>query len=154
MSRRIIYDQRERCLTWAAKRIGHDDFGDYAHAMGLLNGDGRLIAVTVWDNFSNWNCFMSVASDGSRRWMTPAFLYRSFFYPFEQLGLRRVTLTVASDNAASENLARRLGFSVECAAMPALFGDKDGIVLGLLREDCRWLTPQYRRHAVRELVDG
>lgn len=136
--KRAVYDQKEKCMAWAEEVIGHT-FGPNAHCVGLVDGDA-LRAVTVWDDFSPWNCTMSIASDGSRRWMTRDFLFRSFAYPFIQLGLRRATVVIAADNDASIRLALHIGFTVECARVPELFGDKDGIVMGMLRKDCRWIN--------------
>lgn len=139
--RQIVYDQEEECLAWAADRIHCRGFGPHAHAIGVRDDHG-LCAVTAWDDFSPWNCMMHIASDSGRRWMTREFLFRSFAYPFLQLDLRRVTGLIAADNEASLHLAERVGFVVECPRVQQAFGERDGVLLRMLRAECRWVPPE------------
>lgn len=144
--RRVVYDQEDRCLQWASDRIGTRPFSEFAHAIGVINGD-EILAVTVWDNFSSYNCTMSIASDGGKRWMSREFLFRSFAYPFIQLDLRRATVVVAEGNDESLRLGLHLGFTVECERVRRFFGDKDAIMMGMLREECRWIGDGFAKAA-------
>lgn len=136
MAAKVIYGDEARLLPWAKARIGIS-FRRDAYSMGLER-DGELVAVVVFDNFSDGDCNMHIASDGSRRWMNKDLLLAAFAYPFAQLGFRRVTGLVASSNEGSLRLAEHVGFVREGYHPRALPND-DLISLGLLKEHCRFV---------------
>lgn len=103
-----------------------------------LASTGEIMGVVAYDHWTPGNCEMSIASDLTGHWMTREFLRLAFAYPFLQCGLRRVTGVVEEDNWRALNLDTRLGFVFE-GRLRKWFGDKDGIVLGMLREECRWI---------------
>lgn len=127
-------------LPWAAERIGISSFRRDAHSIGLEKG-GKLVAVVVFDTFSECDCNMHVASDGTKAWMNKALLLSAFAYPFVQLGLRRVTGIVPAKNAAALAFDKNLGFEEEGICRHAL-PDDDIIILGLLREKCRFVPKE------------
>jgi RimJ/RimL family protein N-acetyltransferase len=59
-------------------------------------------------------------------------------YVFHQLQCVRCSITIRSTDRDTLDLARRLGFSVEGIHQLA-FWDADGVSLGLLRSNCRFL---------------
>ncbi|HTN66399.1 MAG TPA: N-acetyltransferase, partial [Burkholderiaceae bacterium] len=73
MAARLIYGDEPRLLPWAAERIGIASFRRDAYTIGLER-DGVLAAVAVYDNFSEGDCNVHLASDGSKRWMSKEFL--------------------------------------------------------------------------------
>lgn len=139
--RNIIYDDDSRLIGWAREVIGCQFRGD-AKAIGL-ESDGRLVAVTVFDGFSECDCNMHVASDGSGHWLGKDFLTCSFAYPFVQLKLRRVTGLVPAKNVTALRFDLHLGFKHEGICRDAL-PDDDIIILGMLRAECRFIPKQYR----------
>lgn len=142
MTGTIIYGENARLIGWASEVIGFTPRPD-AQAIGWQEGED-LRAVVIWDGFSSCDCNMHIASDGSRQWMRRAFLRASFMHPFYQWGLRRVTGLVPSKNTVALRFDLHLGFRVEGTVRHAL-PDDDIILLGLLREDCRWIPEKYRR---------
>jgi RimJ/RimL family protein N-acetyltransferase len=149
MTRRIIYGEDEYMCRWAANTIGAGGgFALDSHAIGM-EIDGEIVAVTVWNNFETHNCLMSIASNGSKRWMNREFLFRSFAYPFIQLGLPRVTTKSAASNLPSIKLAHHLGFTIEGRMRKAAPGGLDDIVFGLLKEECRWIGNDFAKIAAK-----
>lgn len=140
----LVYDEPERCLTWAAQRIGVERFRDDAKAIGLQRGDA-LVAVTVYDTFSARDCHMHIASDGTRRWMTRAFLVACFAYPFVQCGLRRVTGMVPASNVDALRFDEHLGFRREGYHRCACVDGGDIVSLGMLKEACRFIPQEYQQ---------
>jgi RimJ/RimL family protein N-acetyltransferase len=138
MTTKLIYGEEERLLPWACERIGIRSFRKDAQAIGLER-DGKLVAVVVYDTFSSCDCSMHVASDGSGKWLTRAFLRAAFLHPFVQWGYRRVTSPIAESNEKAIRFNKHLGFQQE-GYHP--YGAPDGalVTLGLLRENCRYLT--------------
>ena len=139
----LVYGQEDRLLPWAAARNGVSGFRRDAYAIGLER-DGDLCAVVVFDDFSECNVNMHIASDGTKRWMNKDLLIAAFAYPFVQLGLRRVTGLVPSRNAQALSFDEHLGFVREGLCRHG-FPDDDMVVLGLLRADCRFIPKEYRR---------
>lgn len=144
MTSTVIYGQEERLLPWAQARIGLGPFRRDAYTIGLER-DGQLVAVAVFDNFSPADCHVHLASDGSRHWMTRAYLLAAFSYPFVQLGLRRITGIVPAKNTAALALNEHMGYVREGYSRHAL-PDDDVVILGMLRSECRFLTGE-QRHA-------
>lgn len=140
---KVIYDQDAILIPWAAERIGVRSFKSDARAIGQER-DGEIVAVVVFDGFSDVDCNMHIASDGSRRWLTRELLIRAFWYPFIQLGYQRVTGLVPAGNADALRFDEHLGFEREGLHKKAAPDGGDIISLGLLRENCRFIPKKYR----------
>lgn len=137
MTTNLIYGQEDTLLTWAQDKIGVT-FRPDATTIGLEK-DGALVAVVVYDGFSETDCNMHIASDGTRAWMNKALLLSAFAYPFVQLGLLRVTGLVPAHNAAALAFDEHLGFVREGFHPKAGPGGSDLISLGMLRDSCRFI---------------
>lgn len=140
---RLVYGDEPRLLPWALERIGIGGFRRDAYAIGLERS-GDLCAVVVYDNFSDCDVNMHIASDGTRRWMSKGLLVAAFAYPFVQLGMRRVTGLVPAKNEQAMEFDQALGFKREGYCKHAL-PDDDIVVFGLLREECRFIPEEHRR---------
>lgn len=141
--RSVIYDDKDRMLAWAANVIGIRQFRADAQAIGQER-DGELIAVVVFDGFTDVDCNMHLASDGTARWMSRELLVRSFAYPFIQCRMKRVTGLVDAGNEEALRLNEHLGFVREGMHRMACADGGDLISMGLLRRDCRWIPAGYR----------
>jgi len=102
-----------------------------------ISSTGEILGVAVFSRFMPFNCELSVAS------ITPRFLTRGlldvvFHYAFITAGKRRVTAVIEDGNEAALTMDKRLGV-VEEARLKNWYGDKDGIILRMLREECRWI---------------
>lgn len=138
MTTELIYGQEDRLLQWAQERIGVA-FRRDAYTIGLEK-DGALVAVVVYDGFSETDCNMHIASDGTRAWMNKALLLAAFAYPFTQLGLLRVTGLVPAHNADALAFDEHIGFVREGFHPKAGPGGSDLVSLGLLRDNCRFIS--------------
>jgi RimJ/RimL family protein N-acetyltransferase len=149
MSRRIIIDQPERVMLFVARHTREERYRDYS-AIGLEE-DGVLIAGVVYTLHTGPRgaVMMHVASDGSRRWMTHAYLAACFRYPFIQLDCRRITGLVRADNFAAQRFDEHLGFKREGVIRQ---GDNDGtdlILYGMLKSECRFLGEKHHAALLR-----
>ena len=66
-----------------------------------------------------------------------------FMHPFAQWGLRRVTGLVPAKNTDALRFDLHLGFKQEGYLRHAL-PDDDLVLLGMLRENCRFIPERYR----------
>lgn len=133
----LIYGHEDKLLPWAQERVGVA-FRRDAYTLGLEK-DGRIVAVVVFDNFSDVDCNMHIASDGTKGWMNKSLLLAAFAYPFTQLGMRRVTGLVPATNAAALAFDEHLGFQREGYHPQAGPAGVDLVSLGMLRENCRFI---------------
>lgn len=134
----LVYGDDERSRQWAADRIGRGArFSEGAITIGVERR-GRLCAVAVFNLFTDTSCHAHIATDRERSWANRSVLAALFAYPFEQCGLRRITLPIAASNRDSIILAIKLGFQFEGRLIDGC-GDDDEIILGMLAESCPWL---------------
>lgn len=138
MVARVVFDDQD-AIAWVSERVGCDP-GSWQspRAISLRQPDGTLTGAVVYERFSECDCNIHVASDGSSRWMTRAFLAAVFAYPFIQLGLRRVTGLVPASNHAAMRLNQHLGFEIEGYCDHAMPAD-DIVVMGMTRVRCRYI---------------
>lgn len=105
--------------------------------LSSVTADGEVLGVVVYSRFSAHNCEMSVVA-ASPRFLSRKLLQAFFGYPFNQLQCSRVTAVVETTNPHSYNFNCRLGFRVE-GCLRKWFGHCDGIIMGMLKEECKWL---------------
>ena len=141
MTSRLVYGDEKRLLPWAQERVGFV-FRRDAYTIGLER-DGELVAVVVFDNFSEADVNMHIASDGTAKWMNKELLLASFAYPFVQLGLRRITGMVPAKNTVALSFDEHIGFVRE-GYHPHALPDDDVVSLGMLRKDCRFIPKEFR----------
>ena len=121
----IVTDERvarfvgERCGT-----IIHPPFT----AMGILE-NGEVIAGVVFNGFTRHDIEVTVAGGPFSR----GFIRAVGRYVFEQCGVLRISITTEQQNVI--DIAQRLGAQTEGRKRNHFGKDRDGIVLGILRED-------------------
>lgn len=135
-------DHQAQAIEWAESRI-HLPFRADAKAIAFVRSGNEYAAVVVFDGFSQCDCNIHIASDGSRRWLSRKLFAEAFHYPFVQLGLRRVTGLVPKSNKPALKFDLRIGFEIEGLCRNAL-PDDDVYVLGMLREQCPFIPQEYR----------
>ncbi|MBU9261971.1 GNAT family N-acetyltransferase [Burkholderia multivorans] len=140
--KRIVWNEPERVIEFLASRVDAERFGPDARAIGL-ESDGKLIASVVYEGRSGANILMHVASDGSRHWMTPAYMAACFRYPFIQLGCNRITGLVRADNIEAQRFDEHMGFKREGQLRAACTDGMDLIVYGMLKSECRFIEGKY-----------
>lgn len=113
----------------------HLPFGNYSTIGSIRNG--RLVAGVVYNHYSGTNVCAHLAGEG-KNWLTRDFLYAIFDYPFNELGVNRITGLVPKKNKRARKLDQHLGFKYEGNMRRAL-PDDDMLVYGMLRDECRWL---------------
>jgi len=137
MSSRIVSDPGR---VWA-----------YLHSLGVMRSvvsgmqgiglerDGELVAGVIYEGFNGHNVWMHVGADPSKRWMTKEYLRYCFHYPFNELGVRRVSGYVESSNADAVRFDEHLGFKPEARLAGAAKDGSDVILYVMWRGDCRYV---------------
>jgi len=131
-----LTDDAARVRAFCAERLGDAEWG-VSTGIGLER-DGVLIAGVVYDRFTGPNVYAHIAGTPGTQWMTRQFLHAIFSYPFEQLGVARITGEVAASNAEALRLDKHFGFKYE-ATLKGVVPSGDLVILVMWKEDCRWL---------------
>lgn len=105
---RLIFDDKERVGSWVADQVEYlAPWGGY-YAMGLeLNGE--IVSGTVIQSWTETNVVSYFAVARPTKLLRALFDH-TVFYTFAQLGMKRMTAFVASDNEKSLRLTSRIGF--------------------------------------------
>lgn len=134
--RKIITGQDDRVAEFVAERIGmRGKFGSCA-TIGLEQNDS-LIAGVVYSDYNGSNVSMHVGAIG-KRWMTREYLWFCFYYPFEQMKVKRITGVVDEGNQQARQFDEHLGFKLETRLKDA-GRSGDLLIYRMLKEDCRFL---------------
>ena len=139
--------------TWAIRRLKDEsvnvpeDLGPY-YAVGI-KPNGKAAAVVIWNMYHDYkygaDIRVIIASDDPK-WCLPGVLRQLFYYPFELAGCTRITAIIKDGNERSLKLCRGLGFRKEGVLRRGYNGRTNAIVLGMLKEECKWLKPREERH--------
>lgn len=140
MTARLDYAQSQLRLDWVAERLGPGTVINQPAKVVLSVDDetGKFLGGVVYNHFTPGNCEVNVVAD-SPRFATRRTIPGFFAYPFQQLALRRITGIVHTANRRSLEGAQRLGFRVEGLLRDWYGADQHGILLGMTREECKWL---------------
>lgn len=132
---RIVCDEPEKVYRFVADGVLCDYYSPNITAIGLER-NGQLIAGVVYSVF-NGSC-ITADIRGVGRWANREFLRVIFDYPFRQLGVKRITAVVESDNDTSQKFVKHLGFVHE-ATLRHAGRSGDLLVFRMFRDDCKWL---------------
>ncbi|MBJ9695757.1 GNAT family N-acetyltransferase [Burkholderia cenocepacia] len=147
--KRIVWDEPDRVMHFVAERTGEETYRDCV-AIGLEHA-GHLVAGVVYQLYTGpgGSMLMHVASDGSRAWLSRAYLAACFRYPFVQMQCRRVTGLVRADNAAAQRFDEHLGFRREGLLRQGCTDGTDMILYGMLASECRYLEGKHHAALLR-----
>lgn len=135
-----------KVAAWVARRIPHadlivDDFGPMI-AFGVAV-DGKPAAGVVWSDYREMkhgaDIRVTIAA-ADPRWCTRSVLRQLFDYPFNTAKATRITAIIREGNHRSLKLCKGLGFRQEGVARRAFNGKSNAIILGMLKEECRWIA--------------
>jgi len=139
----ILAGQREAVAAWVASRIRdmrEPPRADY-EAIGVVRG-GEIIGGVIYAEFrviADGEHDIRMHCAGEPGWLTRKTLAVFFGYPFGQLGCIRITATTARANKRALDMNRRLGFQIEGCLRDGYGAGRDGLLLGMLRRECRWI---------------
>ena len=143
VSSRIIGNQKHRAAQWARENFPNSGLGHFGEDFTslLLEKGLEIQAALFYTDFQPGNSVqMHVAALAGEFWLNRPFLAAAFRYPFIQLGVRRVGVTVESNNSKSLRLVRRAGWTQEGIAREAGGEGIDIIHFGMLKSECRFLS--------------
>lgn len=118
-------------------------------AIGVLDGDLRLIAGCVYFNYDDEADVMEFAlASIDRRWANKTMFKRMFEYPFIECGCQMLFTRVRADNEPLLSQMARLNFNL--TLIPRMYGREDDGVIGTLTDD-QWLDSNLARRVYRDV---
>lgn len=133
--KRIITDDPDRVAQYVGEKVSASGFANYT-GIGLEQ-DGKLIAGVLFDYYNGASMNAHIAGEG-KTWLNRRFLHFIFWYPFEQLKIKRLTVLIPRSNSDSLRFVRHLGFELEATLKDAA-PDGDVLLFRMFREQCKWL---------------
>jgi RimJ/RimL family protein N-acetyltransferase len=103
-----------------------------------LERDGELVAGVVYEGYNGTNVWMHVATTPGKKW-TMEYLRYCFYYPFEEMGCKRVSGYVEASNEAARRFDEHLGFQQEAVLRGAATDGGDVILYVMQKDDCRYI---------------
>lgn len=104
-----------------------------------LEKDGELIAGVLYEGFNGQNVWAHLAGKPGKRWMNREFLWYGFHYPFNEMGVKRISGYVNASNTEARRLNEHFGYQEEARLKGAAPDGGDVILYVMWRENCRFL---------------
>lgn len=128
-------------VDWVAKQT--NEFGNFGTDIGIgWMKDGQIVAGVAYANWNGVNVECHIASDRSRRWLTRQYLWTIFDYPFNQLGVKRITVCVGEGNRDSARFVEHLGFKIE-SRLESAHPTGALLIFRMFRSECPYIKGAY-----------
>lgn len=112
-------------------------------AIGKIK-NGRPAVGVLYEEFTGTNVIMHIR--GEEGWADRRFLWFMFYYPFVQLGCKRITAPIVETNKQCIRLVEHMGLTLECRLEQAT-PDGDVLLYRMWKHECRFLGENYAKHA-------
>lgn len=119
--------------------MSNQSWGEHV-ALGVIRR-GELLGGVVYHGYRGFDIQMSCAFDRVG-WALPGTVRALMSYPFNDLGVVRVTSIVGRRNKRSKKLVTDLGFRFIGVARKGLDGVEDAFLYEMLRDECKWIKPR------------
>ena len=140
--RQLLFNHDDMVADWVKQRLPiqpkNGTFGPF-RAIGVLVGN-TLCAGVVYNNLTDdmRDCHMTIAADNPK-WCGRLILRALFDYPFNQLGVSRVTAMTNQKNKKAKDLLKRLGFQHEGCIRYYHNPNEGALIYGMLKSECLWI---------------
>lgn len=148
---RVSMQNRDRLIAWAEPIMGVDPgrMPPETLALGVIDDNEAIRAVICFNAFYSTHASAHIASDGSRNWSTRHIWRVIFAFAFDHLALTRINLVIPQANISAVTFALKLGFQIEGVARYGANDGTNGILFGMLAQECRWLSQR-----VKDRING
>jgi RimJ/RimL family protein N-acetyltransferase len=142
------YEAKQRAAEILLEHVGVQPCGDL-QALFWVDEENKIEWVVGFTAFIGKTCQMHVINLVDS--YTPkGLLFAAFDYPFNYLGVEKITAIVNSLNTRAMNYDKKLGFT-EVVRLEGMHDDGgDLVVLEMNKVDCRWIRERVKHET--ELV--
>lgn len=135
----VVFGDDVRVLQFIADRVDGYTPTTKEVGLGVEGANGQLIAGVSYGDYNGVHCGVSIASEPGTNWASRRSLFSLFYYPFVTLNCVAISVSVASTNPTSLNLAMKLGFIPEALIRYAAHDGSTLVVLKMTKEQCKWI---------------
>ena len=143
MHRAQTIEEKAVLAAYIASKIGTTPqalIGSMPFEVASITRKGRPMGAVLYTNYRKHSVEMTVA--GEPGWLSRGSIQAAFHFPFCQLGVWTVLAMVNRNNAASRELARRIGFAELCVIETGGTRGEDLILYALTRDKCLWINDE------------
>lgn len=147
---RLVYGQDEIVATWVSNKLKISDPSYFKPFVAIgIEENGILLGGVIYNNYRTdpSNNPVSIEISGAsvdKRCALRHIIIPLLEYPFSQLRVRRVQLTIAKPNMVARRFAERLGFILEGISRKAHYSGRDAAIYSMLRHECEWIDEPRR----------
>ena len=136
----LVFGRDEELAEWAEKS-GVGPFQRPLTAIGITDKEDKIMAVAIYNNY-RYSADIEVSFVAATpRWATQANIRAMLYYPFVQLGVKRLTAITTKKNKRCRKLLTGLGFKQEGVHPFAGENEATAITYGLYREPAsKWVN--------------
>jgi RimJ/RimL family protein N-acetyltransferase len=132
----LVFGQDARVAAFVVQRVPHMDRPQAFQAIGVADPDGALVAGCIYHNYIPAYAGLEISfAASSPRWAQRGVCRALLAYPFQQLGCRRVTTVIPSDNARAIRFNLGIGFVREGTLRHFYAPKRHAVVCGFLAAD-------------------
>lgn len=124
------------------------DIGMYQAFAFVDQVTGDFVGGCVISNYRRTDCEISCAAENSMAFRRHV-MQAVFQYIFHTLGCVRCTSITTKGNKRARAFLEALGFELEGNLRRGYDGERDALLYGLLREDCRYLGAEGHGEEIR-----
>lgn len=135
---------------WSERQPDADYLPGFGTTVTWLGEDGHPLAVALFTDYNKANINIHISAVPGKQWFRREFLWYCFHYPFEVLGVKRLTGVVASNNKQAIKFDENLGFILE-ATLKDAHPEGDLLVYAMVKDQCRWLNLKDKLHGYRKV---
>lgn len=128
---KLVYGELTRARAWAQLHSGSPYIWSKLEATIHLERHGQLVAAA---GYTDYIAGASISGHIVAQRLNRAFVEAILFYPFGQLGVRRLSALIPGSNARVKRFVEHIGFTHE-ATLKHIFPNDDLLVYRLLREE-------------------
>ena len=125
--------------AWITERVPYVTTLEPCRCIGFRRrSDGKILYAGAFNEFRGRDVQYHAACDDPKV-LTRSRIALLFRYPFEQLGVERISCVIAASNTRSRKVVEGLGWVYEGTVRKYYSDTDDAYIYGMLREECRWL---------------
>lgn len=123
---------------WMEERTQGTHSRERGPFISLIDDQRGILAACQFTDCNGASIVLHCVGDG-KNWLNREYLWFVFFYPFEQLGVKKIICPVESSNLQSIRFIEHIGFTLE-ATLKDASPKGDLLLYTLSRENCKWLS--------------
>lgn len=145
---RLVFGEDQHVAAWTARRIPHMGEGGFVApytAIGVVDDTGAPVAGVIYNTYNPMAGTLEVSmAASSPRWARKGVIKALLFYPFEQLGVRKLFAVLPHTNERALKFIQGIGFKRE-ATLARQFGSHPhvhAVIVRMFSEDYSRLYQQ------------